>query len=114
MERAERESTEKLGRQDGRSMGGLWEVLGEVFHAFPFHNSLILRDLWKTTGGLGDNKRKSKFEDWKIINPCVISLEPKKPQKGGFRNRLINNTIRLLCIGKEEKIPCLKGINKAF
>ena len=31
----------------------LGEVLHEVFQAFPFHNSLILSSLVKTTGGLG-------------------------------------------------------------
>ena len=53
---------------------GLWEVLREVlrevFQVFPFHNSIILNDLWKTTGGLGkkiENWRlKREYEDWKI------------------------------------------------
>ena len=57
-------------------MGGLWEVLWEVFQAFSFYNSLILRSLWKTTGGLGEKKEKGLFEDWKTTKTCVISLEP--------------------------------------
>ena len=37
----------------------LREVLHEVFQAFLFYNSLILMDLWKTTGGLGENMKKA-------------------------------------------------------
>ena len=49
----------------GGLTGGLWEVLrevlGEVFQAFPFYNSLILRSLRKSTGGLG-----KKIENWRL------------------------------------------------
>ena len=45
-------------------MGGLWEVLrevlGEVFHSFRFYKSLILKNLWIMTGGLGDKQEKGK------------------------------------------------------
>ena len=63
--------------QEVRSMGGLWEVLREVLHevfqAFPFYNSLILNDLWKTTGGLGRYLKNSQFTiDWKAKNVIAI------------------------------------------
>lgn len=47
------------------------EVLHEVFQTYPFYNSLILMGLWKTTGGLGKNKKKANFEEWKITTPNV-------------------------------------------
>ena len=55
--------------QTGGVTGGLWEVLREVFQAYPFYNSLILRSLGKTTGGLGEKQEKGIFEDWKTTNP---------------------------------------------
>ena len=61
---------EVLGEVYGRS-------LGEVFQAFPIYNSLILRSLSKTTGGLGEKHDKGKSEDWKFTNLNVISFEPK-------------------------------------
>ena len=38
----------------------LREVLGEVFHSFRFYKSLILRNLWIMTGGLGEKQEKGK------------------------------------------------------
>ena len=30
--------------------------------------------LWKTTGGLGKNKKKANFEEWKTTTPqCMVS-----------------------------------------
>ena len=58
-------------------MGGLWEVLREVlrevFQAFPFHNSLILRNLRKTKGGLGEKQEKGicRLENHKRL--CYFS-----------------------------------------
>ena len=36
------------------------EVLGEVFHSFRFYKSLILKNLWIMTGGLGEKQENGK------------------------------------------------------
>ena len=61
--RAEEEQTENQVGKRGGVRGGLLEVLREVLHevfqVFPFYNSLILKGLWKTTGGLGENMKNA-------------------------------------------------------
>ena len=61
-------------KKTGGLTGGLWEVLGEVFKAFQFHNHLIFRHLRKTTGGLGEKQKNANLKIEKSQIPMSFRL----------------------------------------
>ena len=81
-ERKEKQSKNRLSRREvlrevyGRSMGGLWEVLREVFLTFQFYKSLILSCLRKMTGGLGRKKKNALKIEIRLILKIGKSQTP--------------------------------------
>ena len=95
------QSTKNQGGKTGGLTGGLWEVLREVLHevlkAFQFHNSIIIRSLRKTTGGLG-----KKIEDSQSAGNC---LGKKYYQIGGIIIEISMNGQWSMLNDKKQEVP---------